>query len=87
MAIGKEDLSESKQRKYIEKCLHIAKRSLDLVCFALLSSFWDKQKDAPYAISDAHQKTLAQFFHTSFELTIAEQVGLLKTLLGLYKET
>ncbi|MBK7408118.1 MAG: hypothetical protein IPJ40_08675 [Saprospirales bacterium] len=44
MAIGKEDFSEAKQRKYLEKCIDIVKRSLDLVCFALLSRLWDAQK-------------------------------------------
>lgn len=86
MAIGKEDLSESKQRKYIEKSLQIAKRCLDLVCFALLSKFWDKQKENQQSISEAHHKVLTQFFHNSFELSIQEQLFLLKTLIDLFEE-
>lgn len=44
LAIGQEDYSADKPRKYLEKCLHIVKRSLDLVNFALLSVLWDAQK-------------------------------------------
>jgi hypothetical protein len=80
MAIGKEDFSEAKQRKYIEKCLHIAKRSLDLVCFALISKWWDEQKLLPRHISEAQKKVLTRCFDDAFEPSIEEQFLLLQVL-------
>lgn len=86
MAIGKEELSGIKQQKYLEKCLHIAKWTLDLVNFALISKFWDYQKKANYAISDAQKAVLTQFFEGGFELSLEEKIDLLQNLLSLYKD-
>lgn len=83
MAIGKEDFSESKQRKYIEKCLHIAQRSLDLVCFALISKWWDAQKQQR-PLPDKLQSVLSQRFDGTFELSIVEQFQLLQGLHGFF---
>ncbi len=84
VAIGKEDFSEAKQRKYIEKCLHIAKRSLDLVIFALLSELWDAQKKQFRELSEAHQDAIAQRFDTAFEPSLKEQFQLLLVLFDLF---
>ncbi len=84
MAIGKEELSENKQRKYISKCLDIARRALDLVGFVLLSRFWDLQKRKQVALSENENKMLVNFFRKSFPPSIMEQVRLLNTLLTIY---
>lgn len=84
MAIGKEDFSEAKQRKYIEKCLHIAKRILDLINFALLSRLWDAQKEQPRKFSAAQSAALTHTFDNPFELTLDEQFHLLETLYGIF---
>jgi hypothetical protein len=84
MAVGKEDFSEAKVRKYIEKCIHIAKRSIDLVCFALISTFWDAQKHQVRAISDAQRKMLSHLFDDAFEPSIVEQLNLLKAMLEIF---
>lgn len=86
MAIGKEDLSETKQRKYIEKCLHLVKRTLDLTNFALLSRLWDVQKQNALSISDNHQKILTQRFDNAFESSIKEQVQLFQVLHEVFKK-
>jgi len=86
MAIGKEDFSESKQRKYLEKCLHIAKRCLDLVNFALLSKLWDAQKERPRQLSPAQKAALAHRFDNPFEPSIDEQFGLLEALHGIFSQ-
>lgn len=86
MAIGKEDLSESKQRKYIDKCLHIAKLSIDLLCFALLSRFWDIQKQKYLPLTGGQHETLSYFFENTFGLSFEEKVHLLKTLIDIYDE-
>jgi len=80
MAIGKEDFSESKQRKYIEKCIQIVKRSTDLICFALISKLWDAQKQKLVTFSDIQRKILIQRFDAAFEHSIEEQFQLLSVL-------
>lgn len=81
MAIGKEEMSEGKLRKYIEKCLYIAHCSLDLVNFALLSQVWKIREksllDLPPQIADR--------FNTPFESTLEEQFKLLTSLYGVFK--
>ncbi|MFN0215048.1 MAG: hypothetical protein ACKVT2_12400 [Saprospiraceae bacterium] len=84
MAIGKEDFSEAKQRKYIEKCLHIAKRSLDLVNFALLSRLWDAQKEKARQFSEPQRTVLAHHFDNPFECSLDEQFRLLETLYEIF---
>jgi hypothetical protein len=86
MAIGKEDFSEAKQRKYIEKCLTIAKRSLDLICFGMLSKVWDAQKQQPTAFTDTQKDVLRQRLDNAFEPNITEQFRLLKTLQALFTQ-
>ena len=86
MAIGKEDFSEAKQRKYLEKCLHIVKRSLDLVNFALLSQLWDAQKEQARPLSQAQLDTLRHRFDNPFEPSIYEQFRLLQLLHGIFSK-
>lgn len=86
MAIGKEDFSETKQRKYIEKCLHIAKRSLDLLNYALLSRLWDAQKEKARQFSASQKEALAHHFDNPFEPSIDEQVRLLEALHGIFSQ-
>jgi len=85
-AIGKEALSEEKQQKYIEQCLHIAKRSMDLLCFTLLSALWDASKTQPTALSQEQQKAIQSRFDNAFEPTIEEQFGLLKMLAAIFAQ-
>ncbi len=85
MALGEEGASETKIRLYIEKCLHIAQRSLDLVCFALLSKLWDFQKQKQFSLTKAQRNTLSFFFQNTFEPSIEEQLSLLKSLLDIYR--
>ena len=83
MAIGKESFSEDKQRKYIQKCLEIVKRSLDLVNFALLSGLWDTQQDSPCEISDLQNTVLSRRLDSTFGQSIMEQFELLQALHGI----
>jgi hypothetical protein len=81
VAIGKEDFSEAKQRKYIEKSLHIARHTLDLFCFALLSRLWDTQKQRPSLVLDAALRQRIEVrLAGGFEPTLPEQFELLKAL-------
>ncbi|MEI6409748.1 MAG: hypothetical protein WCR52_10220 [Bacteroidota bacterium] len=85
-AIGKEDFSETTQNKFIEKCIQIAKRSLDLVAFALVSQIWESQKTTPRAFSSAQTAALQDFFDRPFEPDIMGQVVFFQTLCALFAE-
>ncbi|MEQ1745728.1 MAG: hypothetical protein ABMA02_09900 [Saprospiraceae bacterium] len=80
MAIGKEDFSETKQRKYIEKCLQIAKRSVDLICFALISRMLDAKAETVSRLSSDLKMVLQKRFDEAFEPTLEEQFRLLNVL-------
>ncbi len=84
IAIGKEDLSEVKQRKYIEKCVHISKRSLELVGFMLLSKLWDAQREQQRSFSDAEKQILSNRFEGVFEPTILDSFQFLKALFEIF---
>ena len=84
MAIGKEAFSDTKQHKYIKKCITIVKRSLDLVNFTLISKLWDIQKAKSITFSETEQNALRQFFDRNFEQSVAEQFELLSTLQALF---
>jgi len=86
MAIGLEDFSEAKQRKYIEKCLQISKRSLDLVCFALLSQLWDALKQQQFLIAETHKNLIVRRLDSAFEPSIDEQFRVLQALHELFSQ-
>ncbi len=83
-AIGKEEHSENKQLKYVEKCHQIVTHALNLISFALLSSLWDNVCSGKIAVSDEQKNVLQNRFETSFEPTLPEQLELLRTLLYIF---
>ncbi|MEO6330099.1 MAG: hypothetical protein ABIO55_14280, partial [Ginsengibacter sp.] len=86
VAIGKENMSENKLRKYLENCQLTAKRALQLLCFALISKLWDYKKDKNFTLSPAQAETCKNFFDDEFELDINAFVNLLKTLTDVFTE-
>ena len=84
IAIGKEDLSEVKQRKYIEKCVQISKRSLELVSFMLLSKLWDAQRERKRSFSETEKQLLANRFEGVFEPNISDSFQFLKALFEIF---
>jgi len=82
MAIGKEAFSETRHHKYVEKCVHIVKHTLDLIVFSHLSKLWDLAQEDAINFSDAEKKLLTQRFDAPFEPTIPEQSELLLALIG-----
>ena len=85
-AIGKEEFSENTRHKYIGKCLQLARRSLDLVVFALMSQLWEEQKKQPRDLNAAQTQALSDFFDRAFEPSLIGQLQLLETLYGLFQE-
>jgi hypothetical protein len=86
MAIGKEDFSESKQTKYIGKCLHIASYALGLLNFTLLSALWDRQHKDPVEINEASLLLIEKRFEHTFEHSLPERFQLLVSLYQLFSE-
>lgn len=84
MAIGKEKFSDEKQRKYIEKCLHTVKRSLDLVNFAMLSALWDARKTGLGSLDESDQNIIARRLDAAFEPSVIEHFALLQTLHAIF---
>lgn len=86
MGIGKDNRvrSEEKIIPYIEKCLLIARYSLDLICFAFISRLWDKQKDNTLSLDEAQRAALSKFFERKFEPTFTEQVALIQVLYPIF---
>jgi hypothetical protein len=86
IAIGNEENNDAKQRKYIEKCIYIAKRSLDLLEFTLLSTLWDFQKQSFQPISSPHNEQIKAFFARSFEPGFREKLQFLRDLIAIMQE-
>lgn len=84
VAIGKEDFSEAKQRKYLTKCIEIAQYTADLLAIALLSKLWDEQRQQPRHLYKAEQTMLSAFFLNSFAPSLPERLRLLQTLGGIF---
>ncbi len=84
IAIGKEEFSANKQKKYLEHCQLTAKRALQLLCFALISKLWDAKKDNPYTLSPEQTDTCNNFFEDEFEWEINGFIQLFKTLMDIF---
>ena len=85
--IGDDDQMDpaKKERHYVEKCLDIARHSLDLVNYTLLSLWWDAVKTAPRSLEPAEQQALGAFFETHLEQRLEAQFHLLQALCALFR--
>ncbi|HMO40059.1 MAG TPA: hypothetical protein PKC76_15830 [Saprospiraceae bacterium] len=86
MAIGKEDFSDAKQRKYIAKCIEIARYATNLLCVTLLSKLWDEQRQQPRFFSRHERQVLEAFFQNHFESSLPERLRLLQVLDGIFAQ-
>ncbi|HMX42030.1 MAG TPA: hypothetical protein PKD78_16950, partial [Saprospiraceae bacterium] len=84
-AIGKEEFAENTLHKYVEKCLQLARRSLDLVVFTLISQLWEEQRKQPRSLEALHMDALRDFFDRAFEPSMGEQLQLLHSLYALFQ--
>ncbi len=85
IAIGKEPISDSKQQTYIDTCILTAKRTIQIICFALLSDFWNKKNEKDYPLSVEQKESVTRFFENWIELNFQEYVNLLSCLFAVYK--
>jgi len=86
MAIGKESFSDSKQRNYIDNCISTAKKTLQILCFALLSDLWNHKKEKNIALSGENTAILTHFFEDWMEMGVKDYEALLKNLYQLFKD-
>ncbi len=86
MAIGKEPISENKQLKYIDNCLITAKRTIQLLCFTLISDLWNKKKENNFTINEAGKDIIKSLFEGWIELSILEYSKIIDCLLTTYNE-
>lgn len=86
MAIGKEDNSDHKQTKYVEKCNQLVSDTLNLISFALFTGLWDNVCQGKLTVAENEKEILRKRFETSFEITYTEQLELLNTLLKIYNK-
>lgn len=85
MAIGKEDFTEAKARKYVDKCLFIAEITLDLINFALISKLWDKRKKQNFSLNENQTQLLKGFFENSFEADLMPKLEILKEIYQIFE--
>ena len=81
MSIGEEDFSESKMKRYLENCQLTAKRALQLISYALISTLWDQKLNDNAKLSQAQTNTLVKFFKNAAEENLTGFADLLRTLI------
>ena len=84
MAIGKEDFSEAKQRKYIQKCLQVVAYSLDLINFVLLSCLWDQQQQTSRTLDQQIRQVISMRLENSFAPSLQERYQLFCSLHNIF---
>ncbi len=84
MAIGSDPYSGVKLQIYIDKCLFIAKRSLELITYTFISELWEIQKKSDLVLTDASRKVLSAFFEDSFETDFLQKFILLKETFAVF---
>ena len=85
MAIGMEGPSDNKMRNYVDNCIATGKRTLQLLCFALISDLWNQGKDKDLGLTDEQKEPLNRFFENWIELPLMDYAGLFNGLCNIYK--
>jgi hypothetical protein len=86
MAIGKEQPSEAKLRSYIDNSIVTAKRTIQILCFALLSDMWKIKKEKEHSLSASQEDVIKHFFEDWLELSIKDLFVLLHNLYDFYRD-
>jgi len=84
MAIGKEDFSEDKLKKYKEKCYQIMKYTIELLSFTLLSKLWDDVNAKTIQLSEQEKKIISDRMNIAFEPLITNKINFLNGLIKIY---
>jgi len=86
MSIGNEQ-SESKIKKYVENSIVMAKKTMQTICYILLSELWNQKKDASREIllSEGERRTINRFFSSLREFGVIDYFTLFECLAGVFK--
>jgi hypothetical protein len=84
MSIGEQDYSVSKMKRYLENSYMTAKRSLQLICYSLISTLWDHQLAGKVKFSPTQSDALVKFFRNAAEDDLLGFAALLKNLVEVY---
>jgi hypothetical protein len=84
MSIGEEDFSASKMKRYLENCQITAKRGLQLISFALISTLWDHRIAEKVDFTKEQSDSLIKFFRNAAEEDILGFADLLRNLLEIF---
>ena len=87
-AIGIDPFSREKHRNYLEMCLITCKRTLQLLCYILISELWNKKIENPdqYQFNAAQKQMLRKFFEIVFEMNIDDYFQLFLKLYAIFDE-
>jgi len=85
--IGDDQQMEPKAREqhYLNKCLDIAKRALDLVNYTLLAAWREAAKQGSITLQPEQRKVVAAFFSNRFGLDLPESFQLLQALCRVFE--
>jgi len=83
-AIAKEN-DNNLFRDYVSCCYWTGKRTLQLVCFSLLSRLAYLRKKEPFEYQENHKQELESFFNSFFDMDIPKYWRLLKTLYSIFQ--
>jgi hypothetical protein len=86
MSIGEEPFSKGKMERYLEICQLTVKRTLQLICFTLMSKLWDYLLNSNGKLHQAQTSALVKFFKNATEVSIIGYADLLKTLIETFSE-
>ncbi len=84
MAIGKEALSEKKQRNYIKHCYILGLRIAQVLYYSLISELWNHRRVKDLKFNDSQSDSLTHFFDESFALDLSQYRGLLLSIFDIY---
>jgi len=76
---------QAREQHYLDKCLDIAGRALDLVNYSLLAAWREAAKHGPVALQPEQREVVAAFFSKRFGLDLHEEFQLLQTLCGVFE--
>lgn len=86
MSIGEEPYSQAKLNRYVENCILSARRTLQLINYALLSELWEVKLEKQLPFSASQSAVFQKFFKSPAAHTLEESLEFLKALFEVYNE-
>ena len=75
-----------KQQDYFDLSLSVTKRTLQLLCYSFISSYWDQATEKKIEFAPEQEKQLRKFFGVGVEPNISFYADLLKTLITIFQQ-